>query len=112
MRGAEDGSNRMSLIKTVGSWNEAFDEADALLAQGKLTAVAVTPKMPYENNAFVATHLEEFGDPRTTLSQLRAASPLLHGEKKSLELWHREFKYPWRGEFIEGWLLAVVFPSG
>ena len=95
---------------TVVSWDEAFGVAEKWLNEGKLTAVAIVSRPGYSVGAFVATHLEEFGNPKRTLQQLLAAAPLLHGERSNLELIHGSYKYPWRDEFIDGWLLAITFP--
>jgi hypothetical protein len=101
----------MSLLKTVESWDKAFDEADALLASGRLTALAATSRKNYENGTFMALHLDEFGDPETSLLRLCTVAPLLFGTAQTLELRHQEFQYIWRGEMIHGWLLVVVLPD-
>lgn len=94
--------------KKARDWDEAFDEAGNLLASGELTALAVVSIAEYREH-YAATHLEEFGDPQTTLWNMRGLTKQLRGVKTQIELRHHKRSYVWRDELINGWELVMIY---
>jgi hypothetical protein len=98
-------------ILTVNGWDSAFVQANALLAEDELTAIAAMPDWKFKEGDFPITHLEESGDPWEALADQQRLMAEAHGERHSIALWHGKRRYDHRGEYIDGWLLVFVFPN-
>ncbi len=101
----------MPLIGNVDSWDKAFDKADELLAKGELSHVAVAADWEHDKGKFVSVPLISLGTPQTTLTNLRKLSPILHGNKSNLKLYHSKLQAVGPNEIVNGWLLAIIFPT-
>ena len=100
-------------LGTWHSWESAFTIARMLLDYGRLTAVGVVSQDERQCGSWVATHLEEMGDPQQTLENLRQISPMLYEGMTQFEL-QLTHAHPYSHPMAtspDGLILAIIYSN-